>query len=327
MSATSVKITKQVESLQKKIDGLSGNYLTNTWKRQEEQRWRDTQIERFRLHQQILEYLLDADSRRNLTDFEKALLVGTFFNDMRLFLDQKKYAVERPGAKVCPTFPSSGDATIKRLNKAGIYDTDSLNAAVAMFEDLASVATTPPDPKASKIRDLTFKARLTQKGDIQFTPEKVVNQLIVLSGISAASKVLEPQAGIGSIADEAKKVTSHVDCIEIAPSFRELLGLKGHNIIGDDLLTCTPQPLYDAILMNPPFSDECRHIRYAYDFLKPGGRLATVCCVRMTQSPNKKYSDYWEWLEQQTFWFEDIEDKFEMTGTNTKILVIEKPAA
>ena len=327
MSATSEKITKQVNSLQKKIDGLSGNYLTNTWKRQQEQKWRDTQIERFRLQKQILEYLLAESSRRCLTGFEYALLVGTFFNDMRQFYTQKKRAAEHPGSKVVPTFPASGDATIKRLNKAGVFDTDSLNAAVAMFEDLVSVATTPPDQKASRIRDLTFNARLTQKGDIQFTPEKVVNQLITLSGITATSKVLEPEAGIGSIADEAKKVTPHVDCIEIAPSFRELLGLKGHNIIGEDFLVCSPQPRYDAVLMNPPFSDECRHIRYAYDFLKPGGRLATVCCVRMTEPRNKKYADYWKWLEGQQFWFEDTAEQFEMTGTCTKILVIEKPAA
>jgi len=83
----------------------------------------------------------------------------------------------------------------------------------------------------------------------------------------------------------------------------------------------------DAVLMNPPFSDECRHIRYAYDFLKPGGRLATVCCVRMMESDNRKYADYRDWLSGQRFRFVDTEERFEATGTNTKILVIEKPAA
>jgi len=41
------RIQTQVESLQKKIDSLSGNYLTNTPKRQREQKDRDTKIERW----------------------------------------------------------------------------------------------------------------------------------------------------------------------------------------------------------------------------------------------------------------------------------------
>jgi len=151
--------------------------------------------------------------------------------------------------------------------------------------------------------------------------------LVALSGIGASSKVLEPEAGIGSIADEVKKTTPHVDCIEIHHGFRELLELKEHNLVGDDLFHCDPRPVYDAVLMNPPFSDECRHIRYAYDFLKPGGRLVAVCCVRMMESDNRKYAEYREWLADQRFWFTDTEEKFEATGTNTKILIIEKPVA
>lgn len=327
MSATSEKIAKQVDSLRKKIEALSGNYLTNTWKRQQEQKWRDTQIERLRLQQQILEYLGTEDGHRDLTDFEKALLTGTFFEDMRQFRDSKQYATDHPSSTINLTFPTAGDAVIKRLNKAGIHDTDSLRAAVAMFEELVRSAVTPTDPNVSKIRDMTFRARLTQRGDIQFTPEKVSGQLIALSGINASSKVLEPEAGIGSIADEVKKTTPHVDCIEISYEFRELLGLKGYNLVGQDLLMCDPRPVYDAVLMNPPFSDECRHIRHAYDFVKPGGRLAAVCCVRMLESNNREYVTYREWLSEQRFRFVDTDEKFEMTGTNTKILVIEKPAA
>ena len=35
------KIEKQIASLQNKIEALSGDYRTNTWKRQQEQRERD----------------------------------------------------------------------------------------------------------------------------------------------------------------------------------------------------------------------------------------------------------------------------------------------
>jgi len=73
------KITKQADSLQKKIDSLSGNYLTNTWKRQQEQKWRDTQIERFKLQKQVYDYLAEEAGCRDLTAFETALITGTFF--------------------------------------------------------------------------------------------------------------------------------------------------------------------------------------------------------------------------------------------------------
>lgn len=327
MSVITEKIAKQSDSLQKKIDSLSGNYLTNTWKRQQEQKWRDTQIERLRLQKQVLEYLAEEDGCRDLTDLEKALMTRTFFDDMRHFRESKKYADEHPGYKYGPEFSTRDNAMVKRLQKAGIHNTGDLLLAITAFDDLVQKATIPPDPKAAKIRDLTFKARLSQRGDIQFTPQKISHQLISIAGICESSRVLEPEAGIGAIADEARTVTPHVDCIEPMHDFRELLKLKGHNLIGDDLLQCETRPEYDAVLMNPPFSDECRHIRYAFDFLKPGGKLAAVCCVRMVESDNRKYAEFWEWLNGQHFHFEDVKEKFEMTGTNTKILVIEKAAA
>jgi len=327
MSAILEKIAKQADSMQKKIDGLSGNYLTNTWKRQQEQRHRDEQIERFKQRKQVLEYLAEQVGLRELTALESALIVNTFYEDMRVMLVQKQHAEEFPSARNSYTILSQGEVTDKKYNKAGIYNGADMIAAVAEFENLVNVAATPPDPNAAKIRDITFRARLSQKGDIQFTPEKIANQLIALSGINASSKVLEPEAGIGSIADEVKKITSDVDCVERMYEFGELLKLKGHNFIGQDFLDCDPQPVYDAVIMNPPFSDECRHIRHAYDFLKPGGKLTAVCCVRMVDSDQRKYTEHREWLAGQDYWFTDTDEKFEMTGTNTKILVIEKAAA
>lgn len=324
MSAIAIKITKQTDSLQKKIDSLSGNYLTNTWKRQQEQKWRDTQIERLRLQKQVLEYLAEEDGCRELSLFEQALLTGAFFDDMRSFRDNKSYIDRQLSQKGDSALPVGSDTAIKRLNKAGINNGRDLRSAIDDFNELVGKATIPPDPNTARIRDLTFKARLFQDGDIQFTPKAVSRQLISITGICGASRVLEPEAGIGSIADETRTITPHVDCVEPSHSFRELLVLKGHNLIGNDLFSCEPCPNYDAVLMNPPFSDECRHIRYAYDFLKPGGILASVCCVAITQSDKKKYTEFREWLNGQCYRFEKTAEKFEMTGVNTMILVIEK---
>lgn len=100
-----------------------------------------------------------------------------------------------------------------------------------------------------------------QKGDIQFTPPELAKELVALAGVRKDSRVLEPEAGIGNIADAAKEVTDHVDCIERMTDFCEILKLKKHNVIGNDLLTAETAPIYDAVVMNPPFSEECEHIK------------------------------------------------------------------
>lgn len=60
MNQYTTKIENQIASLDKKISALSGNYLTNTRKRQAEQQERDRKKDQFRQHKQLLEYLLAA---------------------------------------------------------------------------------------------------------------------------------------------------------------------------------------------------------------------------------------------------------------------------
>ena len=145
--------------------------------------------------------------------------------------------------------------------------------------------------------------------------------------LEGTSRVLEPEAGSGCIADAAKQVTPNVDCVELNYTLRELLELKGHRLIGDDFLELSPQPIYDAVLMNPPFSQECEHIRHAYDFLKPGGMLATVCLPRISQSQFRKYTEFRDWLAGHPHSIQHLQDiKFEMTGVSTDLLAIHRAA-
>ena len=325
MSGIVLKIEKQTAGLQKKIASLSGNYLTNTWKRQEEQRRRDAQIDRYRTQLQLLEFLLSETQSRYLTPLEQALVTGAFYEDIRSYHSRKKYFEEHQRQDPCFSFPQDDSTVAGRLKKAGIHEIYGLHKAVDTFDELLKRATTPPDPKAKRIRDLTFSARLYQEGDIQFTPQAMAQQLIELADIDATSRVLEPEAGIGAIADEVRKITTSVDCIECRCNFRELLELKEYHLIGDDLFTCQPQPIYDAVLMNPPFSDECRHVQYAFDFLKPGGTLVAICSVRIKEMANKKYEQFRSWLGQYSHeMIKPTEGKFEMTGVNTIFLQIHK---
>lgn len=324
MANITEKIERQITALEDKIDALSGNYLTNTWKRQREQQERDRKKEMYHSQIQVLQFLKQKSETDTLTLLEQNLTVAAFYEDMRCFSASKKYCKDNPYCKF--QYPKPDDVRTKRLQKAGITDTDELAAAVECFDTLLQSAVIPPDPNAIRLRDMLYRAKMYQKGDIQFTPPELAKELVALAGVRKDSRVLEPEAGIGNIADAAKEVTDHVDCIERMTDFCEILKLKKHNVIGNDLLTAETAPIYDAVVMNPPFSEECEHIKRAFDFLRPGGSLVAVCSSSIQWKSTRKYEQFRDWLSEHTHSIDECGAKFEMTGVHTVVLVVDKAA-
>lgn len=324
MANITEKIERQITALEGKIDALSGNYLTNTWKRQREQQERDRKKEMYHSQIQVLQFLKQKSETDTLTLLEQNLTVAAFYEDMRCFSASKKYCKDNPYCKF--QYPKPDDVRTKRLQKAGISDTDELAAAVECFDTLLQSAVIPPDPNAIRLRDMLYRAKMYQKGDIQFTPPELAKELVALAGVRKDSRVLEPEAGIGNIADAAKEVTDHVDCIERMTDFCEILKLKKHNVIGNDLLTAETAPIYDAVVMNPPFSEECEHIKRAFDFLRPGGSLVAVCSSSIQWKSTRKYEQFRDWLSEHTHSIDECGAKFEMTGVHTVVLVVDKAA-
>lgn len=324
MANITEKIERQITALEGKIDALSGNYLTNTWKRQREQQERDRKKEMYHSQIQVLQFLKQKSETDTLTLLEQNLTVAAFYEDMRCFSASKKYCKNNPYCKF--QYPKPDDVRTKRLQKAGITDTDELAAAVECFDTLLQSAVIPPDPNAIRLRDMLYRAKMYQKGDIQFTPPELAKELVALAGVRKDSRVLEPEAGIGNIADAAKEVTDHVDCIERMTDFCEILKLKKHNVIGNDLLTAETAPIYDAVVMNPPFSEECEHIKRAFDFLRPGGSLVAVCSSSIQWKSTRKYEQFRDWLSEHTHSIDECGAKFEMTGVHTVVLVVDKAA-
>lgn len=324
MANITEKIERQITALEGKIDALSGNYLTNTWKRQREQQERDRKKEMYHSQIQVLQFLKQKSETDTLTLLEQNLTVAAFYEDMRCFSASKKYCKDNPYCKF--QYPKPDDVRTKRLQKAGITDTDELAAAVECFDTLLQSAVIPPDPNAIRLRDMLYRAKMYQKGDIQFTPPELAKELVALAGVRKDSRVLEPEAEIGNIADAAKEVTDHVDCIERMTDFCEILKLKKHNVIGNDLLTAETAPIYDAVVMNPPFSEECEHIKRAFDFLRPGGSLVAVCSSSIQWKSTRKYEQFRDWLSEHTHSIDECGAKFEMTGVHTVVLVVDKAA-
>ena len=324
MANITEKIERQITALEGKIDALSGNYLTNTWKRQREQQERDRKKEMYHSQIQVLQFLKQKSETDTLTLLEQNLTVAAFYEDMRCFSASKKYCKDNPYCKF--QYPKPDDVRTKRLQKAGITDTDELAAAVECFDTLLQSAVIPPDPNAIRLRDMLYRAKMYQKGDIQFTPPELAKELVALAGVRKDSRVLEPEAGIGNIADAAKEVTDHVACIERMTDYCEILKRKKHYVIGNDLLSAETAPIYDAVVMNPPFSEECEHIKRAFDFLRPGGSLVAVCSSSIQWKSTRKYEQFRDWLSEHTHSIDECGAKFEMTGVHTVVLVVDKAA-
>lgn len=324
MANITEKIERRITVLEGKIDALSGNYLTNTWKRQREQQERDRKKEMYRSQIQVLQLLKHKSETDTLTLLEQNLTVAAFYEDMRCFSASKKYCKDNPYCGF--QYPKPDDVRTKRLQKTGITDTDELTAAVECFDTLLQSAVIPPDPNAARLRDMLYRAKMSQKGDIQFTPPELAKELVALAGVRKDSRVLEPEAGIGNIADAAKEVTDNVDCIERMTDFCEILKLKKHNVIANDLLTAETAPIYDSVVMNPPFSEECEHIKRAFDFVRPGGSLVAVCSSSIQWKSTRKYEQFRDWLSEHTHSINECGAKFEMTGVHTVVLVMDKAA-
>lgn len=101
-------------------------------------------------------------------------------------------------------------------------------------------------------------------------------------------RVLEPSAGTGALLDAARAAApdAHLVAAELnvtlaAELMRKYAG-PGCDVVQGDFLLMTPggpplQP-FDAVLMNPPFERGTwkKHLRHAWRFVKPGGRLVAV---------------------------------------------------
>lgn len=161
------------------------------------------------------------------------------------------------------------------------------------------------------------------------TPAPVVSEMIDAAELADGQTVLEPSAGIGSIADQARESAEvEVHCVEVRPSLTEILMMKGHRVTEGDFLTAN-LPQFDRVLMNPPFerAQDVSHVRHAFDLLKPGGRLVAL----MADSAAFR-NGFSSWLSEvggtsrplppNSF---NSSDAFNRTGVNVRMVVIDKP--
>lgn len=102
--------------------------------------------------------------------------------------------------------------------------------------------------------------------------------------------ILEPSAGTGDLISAIAKNDRNfdgrsVDCAEIDHELQEVLKGHGFRIVADDFLNYHPFTRYDAIVMNPPFSQGARHLLHAIELQKHGGQIVCLLNAETIKNP------------------------------------------
>ncbi len=192
---------------------------------------------------------------------------------------------------------------------------------------------TKEELEAEEIKRLIDKVRFKKIPGFFPTPDKLAERLVYQADIQEKDTVLEPSAGIGSIADAVKKLhpKAKLSVIELMGAFREILSKKGYKLAGSDFLEHTKK--YDKIIMNPPFEklQDTEHVRHAFSLLKNGGRVVSIMSPGGFHNSQKKAREFREWFEQVGGVMEELpkgsfKSAFSPTGVNTVMVIIDKLA-
>ncbi len=307
-TARAAKLRDMAEGLQKSIEQKFANRETNTPKRQREAgnaRNDGVQLERAQTMMHALANMWEAGSvpeaLRNIKT--KAEIC-----------DHAREGIDHSGG-----YYDSGRLTGKphpcRAN-------DPVTLALWALLDA------PTDPVRAQAEDLRRKVEALQFASIPGyfpTPDAVRQMMFEAARLDDGQSILEPSAGSGAIADDLRTRGYSVDCIEHWHSLREILQAKGHALIHDDFLTFTGK--YDRIIMNPPFekSQDVRHVRHAFEQLKPGGRLVAIMGAGVMFRAD--CASFREWVDQLGGELTDIAAgafKSSGTGVATVMLVLDR---
>ena len=163
-----------------------------------------------------------------------------------------------------------------------------------------------------------------------YTPAALVAEVVALADIKPGMTVLEPSAGVGSIALVAKAAGGVVTCVEIdRPTFDKLVASGGEGCCVD-FLTFAPDISFDRVVMNPPFTggQDVKHVTHALSLLKPGGRLVSIMSPSWRYRDQRWASDFRDLLAENNGTVSEVPaGAFKESGTmiQTVIVTMDKP--
>lgn len=187
---------------------------------------------------------------------------------------------------------------------------------------------------ASRLDEIILTGEIAlPKDDFNFfpTPPSIVERMIDLADIQRGMKVLEPSAGRGAIALACAEIGAVVDCYELMDANFAVLSKHAQlaNSQQADFLSIEPDPVYDRVLMNPPFMKQAdvHHVMHAHKFLKQGGRLVAVMSAGVTFRENRLTVSFRDLVEKKGGSTEPLpEASFKSSGTMVNTVIVDIPA-
>lgn len=129
--------------------------------------------------------------------------------------------------------------------------------------------------------------------DFYPTPAHLARKMLDKVNFKEVTTVLEPSAGKGDLIEMVKQKEGglydykfDIDAIEKDANLRYILNGKEYRTVHDDFLTYETFKQYDLIIMNPPFSDGCKHILKALEMQKRnGGQIVCLLNAETIKNP------------------------------------------
>jgi len=323
-------LQKIIDSLEKQINNISITYDSNITRRRAEQlRQNVNKQDRLKDFQAKAKALNEMWENNTIPEELQGL---TTVKDLELLSYPQSY----PTIEYIKSRPEwSQDNMIKirnKFNKWGLDSNEKVESARFMLNEL-KFEMSPEEIKAREIKKIEDDIRGVRIPGFFPTPENLIDEMIVLGGVEPSHSVLEPSAGKGDMVDVLKKHgINDIDCIEIVPSLKRILELKGCNLVGSDFLEFNDKK-YDRIIMNPPFENlqDVDHVRHAYDTLKDGGVLVSVMSASPFFNGRAKGEEFRDWIASldATYYKNDADafkKAFNSTGVSTYMIKIIKRA-
>lgn len=214
---------------------------------------------------------------------------------------------------VCPDGPSCPDADCK---------TERERQGLEVPAEIADLA----PPVVNIAADIKAMRATLEGGGVQVavapllyeTPRELAERMARLADVQPGHHVLEPSAGTGRLLGaigarfrgNTPETHGHAVAIEINAQLAERLRIEfplTEVHCGDFLdarFSGERLPLFDRILMNPPFNGgaDIKHILRARRLLKPGGYIVGICAGGPRQAAAlEPLADLWEPLPSGTF--------------------------
>ncbi len=159
------------------------------------------------------------------------------------------------------------------------------------------------------------------------TPTDLADKMVLMVGLTPGMIVLEPSAGQGAIAERVARIVGHnnVHCFELLPANCEALMKYGFmKTECCDFLAVEPQPLYDRVIMNPPFGkqQDIDHVIHALKCLKLAGRLVSIMSSGITFRQNRKTTDFLSLINGRSEVILNPLETFKLSGTSVNTITI-----